>query len=138
MVKASQVHAGRGFPAFFAMLGDDIGENATAHIKLGGQAHEARFGRLDQIIQDAIGDVFVKVAFLTKSPNVQFQAFEFDAGFVGNVIQIQGREIGLAGFGAQTSELGDFHMDVKIALGLGIGKGFQQAEGGGGHGGGSV
>lgn len=135
MIETSQVHPRHGLPAWLTMFGDDIGENAAAHIELGSQAHEARLCGLDQIIENAVGDVLVKMPLVAKSPDVQLQAFKLDAGFVGDVVEIKRGEIWLAGFGAQAGEFGDFHVDMKITLGFGVGKGFQDAGRRGGHGG---
>jgi diguanylate cyclase (GGDEF)-like protein len=123
--ECAQFHARRRFPAGFAVLGDDIGENAATHVELGSQTHEARVGGAHQIIEDAVGDVFVEVAFLAERPDVQLQALQFDATLIGDVVQIQRGEVGLAGFRAQTGELGDFHVDVVIAGRIRVVEGFQ-------------
>ena len=107
------------------MLGDDIGENAATHEETGGDAHEARLRRLDQIVEDLVGDGFVKAAFVAERPDVQFQAFEFDAGFFRNEIDGQRAEVGLAGFRAQTGEFRDFHVDQEIAVRCRVGEGFE-------------
>ena len=81
-----------------AVLRNDIGKDAAAHVEFCGQPHEARLDGRDQVVQDAVGDVFVEVPFVTERPDVEFEAFQFDTGLVGDVIEDQGGEIGLAGF----------------------------------------
>ena len=69
-----------------AMLRHHIGEYPAAHVELGGQAHEARLGGGDQIIEDAVGDVLVKMPFIAERPDVELEAFEFDALFIRDVV----------------------------------------------------
>jgi hypothetical protein len=79
----------RPVPALFAVFGDDIGEDAAAHEELGGQAHEARFGGLDQVVEDAVGDGLVETAFVAERPDVELEALEFDAGLFRDVVEDQ-------------------------------------------------
>ena len=71
--------------------------------------------------------------FIAERPDIQFEAFQFDAFFIRDVIQYQRGEVRLACLGAQAGELGDFHVDVVIPLRIGVGKGFQCFAGLGGH-----
>ena len=125
----AQFDEGRGLPAVLAVFGDHIGENAAAHVELGGEAHEARLGRGDQVVEDAVGDVLVEVAFLAERPHVELQALQFDALLVGDVVEDQRREIRLAGFGAQAGEFRDLHMDMVVALRVRVREGFQRFQG---------
>ena len=61
-----QIHLRLCLPAAFSVFRHDIGKDAAAHIEFCGEAHEARLGRGDQIIEDAIGHVFVKMAFVAE------------------------------------------------------------------------
>jgi len=131
----TQLNAWRRLPAGFAVLGDDVGENAAAHVELRGQAHEARIAGAHQVVEDAIGDVFVEMPFLAERPDVELEALQLHATLVGDVIEIQGGEIRLAGFRAQAGEFRDFHMDVVIAAGIRVVEGFQGFAGQGRHGG---
>jgi uncharacterized repeat protein (TIGR01451 family) len=112
-------------PSRLAVFGHHIGEDAAAHVELGGQPHEARIGGPHQIVEDAVGDVLVEVAFLAERPHVQLEALQFDAALVRDVVQIQGGEVRLAGLRAQAGEFGDFHVDVVIPIRLGVVEGFQ-------------
>ncbi len=115
------------------MFRHDVGEDAAAHIEFCGEAHEARLRGGDQIIQDAVGHVFVEMALVAERPDVELEAFEFDAGGIGNIVEYQRGEIRLAGLGAQTGELGNFHVNVVIPSRIGVGKRFQIFGGGRGH-----
>lgn len=125
MLELRQFYAGRRLPTGLAVLGHDIGKDAAAHKKLGGKPHESRLRRCDQIIQDAVGDGFMKRTFVSKGPDVKLQAFQFDTGLIRDVVEIQRGEIRLAGLGAQTGEFRDFHMDVEISAWVRIFKGLE-------------
>lgn len=116
----------RGLPAFLAVFGDDVGEDAAADVELGGEAHESRLGRGDQVVEDAVGDVLVEVAFLAERPHVELQALQLDALLVGDVVEDQRGEIRLAGLGAQAGEFRDLHVDMVVAARVRIGEGFQR------------
>jgi len=121
----SQLYAWCWLPAWLAVFCHHIGKNAAADKELGGQAHEAWVGSSNQVIQNAIGDGFVKSAFITEGPDVKLEAFQLHAGLIRDVIQIKRGEIRLPGLGAQAGEFGDFHVDVEIASRLRVIKGFK-------------
>jgi len=122
----AELNVRRGLPAWLAVLRYHGCEDPAAHVEPGGQAHETRLGGGDQVIQDAVGDILVEMALIAERPDVQLQAFQFDALFIRDVIQYQRGEIRLAGLGAQTGELRDLHVDMVIALGIRVGEGFQR------------
>ena len=53
-------------PAVLAVLNHNIGINPTTNIEFRPQAHEARLAGADQVIEDPVGDVLVKGAFIAK------------------------------------------------------------------------
>ena len=120
-----QFDARRRLPALLAMFGDHVGENAAAHVEARRQAHETRLDGLDQVVEDAVGDILVKMSLVAKTPDVELQAFQFDAQLVREVIERQHREVRLAGLGAQAGELGDLHVDVEIPPGSGVREGIE-------------
>lgn len=124
-VENAEIDARRRLPARLAKFGNDIGEYAAAHVELGGQAHEARRGGGDQVVENAIGDGFVESALVAVGPNVELETLQFDAGLVRDVIENQRREIGLAGHRAQAGEFRNLHVNVKVAVDRRIGKGFE-------------
>src|SRR5512143_2676803 len=93
VLELREVDAGGRLPAFLAMFGDHIGEDAAAHVELGGEPHEPRLRHFDQIIKYPVGNIFMKVAFLAEAPHVELQALQFDAGLVGDVVEDQCGEI---------------------------------------------
>ena len=53
-------------PVIGAVLGDHVGIDATAHVELGSQPHEAGRGCGHQVIEDAIGHGLVKCALVAE------------------------------------------------------------------------
>ena len=62
----TELNCWRGLPARLAVFRDHIGEDAAAHEELGGEAHETRLDGSDQVIQDAVGDILVEMAFIAE------------------------------------------------------------------------
>jgi len=124
-VEAAQFDARCRLPARLAVFGDDIGENSATDIELRGQAHEARGGGGDQVVENSVGDGLVEGTLVAVRPDVELEALQFDAEMVGDVIEKQRREIGLAGLWAQAGEFGNLHVDVEIAVDRGIREGFE-------------
>ena len=46
--------------------------NSAADIEIGGQAHESGLECGDQIVENPVGEVFVKTALVAKAPEVDF------------------------------------------------------------------
>ena len=84
----------------------------------------------NEIVQDTIGDCLGKGAHVAKRVQVQLKGFAFNALFFRGVANGDRGEVGLAGHGAEGGELGGRKGDLKGAVGLGIGKGFQSSQGG--------
>ncbi len=94
------------------MLGDHRRVDASADVELGTDAHESRAAGVYQILEDTVGHRLVEGALVPERPHVQFQGLELDAELLWDVVDVQGREIGLAGLRAQTGKLRDAHPDV--------------------------
>lgn len=106
------------------MFRHHVGEDAAAHVEAGGQAHVAGLGGLDQVVEDAVGDVLVEMALVAEAPDVELQALQLDADLVGDVVQGQDGEIRLPGLGAEAGEFRNLHVDLVIPVGSGIREGF--------------
>ncbi len=76
------------------------GTDTATGSPLSRQCECAWFDDRDKVIQNAIGNVFVKNALIAKALEIHFQAFQFDALLVGDVLKRQAAKVGLAGFGA--------------------------------------
>lgn len=84
---------------------------------------------LDDIVKDAVDGVLVKDAEIPVGVDIHFERFEFEAGFVGHVVQRDGAEIRQIRFGANRRVLWNFDGNF-ISLVL-IGEGFDLGQGGG-------
>lgn len=124
-VKILQVDRRLRRPARLAVFHHDVGENAAPYIPLGGHSQKTRIERGNEVIGDLVGDRFVELAFITETPGIQLQAFEFDTTLIGDVVKEDGGEVGLAGHGAQAGEFWHFDANMKVAIRAGAGEGIQ-------------
>jgi hypothetical protein len=53
-------------PTWHPVFRHYVGEYAATNVKFGGKAHETRLDGGDQIIQNAIGNVFMEVPFIAE------------------------------------------------------------------------
>jgi hypothetical protein len=88
--------------------------------------HEPRLDDGDQVVHDFIGDVLVEDSLVAEALQVDLQALELDAFFVGRVGDRDGAEVGLAGLRADRGELGRDDFDLVIAGGKLVFECFQQ------------
>ena len=98
--------------------------NAATHIEVADHRHLARLTGGDQIVEDLVGNGFVKRAFTAVGPQIELERFELEADLIRHVGDADGGEVGLAGPWADASKLGALHIDFKVALGPRVGKGF--------------
>jgi hypothetical protein len=101
--------------------------NATANVEAGGQPQEAWMYCIAQVGGDLVRHRLMKRAAIAKRPDVEFQGFQLDTQPVGNVFELERREIRLAGFWAQAGEFRQRHADGVVALRCGIREGFERA-----------
>ena len=108
------------------MLGDD-GERESA---TGGEttfnAHVPGVTGLDQIVEDAIDDGFVKGMDVAIRRQIQLERFGFQAACVRNVFDKNLGEIRLASHGTKRCKIRAIDADGKIALRIRIGKCLQR------------
>ncbi|VTR68529.1 hypothetical protein DESC_710025 [Desulfosarcina cetonica] len=100
------------------ITGADGGGQATPRGELAGDFHELGREHLDQIVENAVGNVLVKHADVAELQQVVFQGFEFDDEAIRRIADVDGAEIGQAGHGADRGEfrLGNGDDDVPFAL----------------------
>src|ERR671935_1401813 len=94
---------------------DRRGDTAT-DIPHGDHAHLPGLEGRDEVVQDAVGDVFVEVAFFAKAPQVELEALQLDNLRARNVADSERREIRLAGHRTHTRELGAHALDFVITI----------------------
>ena len=105
-----------------AMLADHRREDAAPHIPARCQSHVTRRGGRDQIIEDLVGNGLVKGAFVPVGPHVELEGLELHVTTIGNVVDGEVSEVGLARQGAQAGELGDLDVNLVVPLGLWLSK----------------
>ena len=94
--------------------------NPTTHIKIAFDFYKSRRHGLHEIIQNFIGNILVERPFVTVTPKIKFQTFQFNAKFVGNINDPYDREVGLAGARAKAGEFGAFETDFIVPFGIRI------------------
>lgn len=82
------------------MFHGDAGSDASAGSEVSGDLHPFRLGDLDQIVQDQIGDVFIKCPVIPVLLEIQLQRFQLETMFIRDIGNVQRSKIGLACFGA--------------------------------------
>ena len=110
-----QVHAGLRLPARLPVFDHDIGINAAANVEFRPQAHEARGGGGDQVIEDPVGDVLVERTFIPVRPHIELERFQLHARAVGHIVERQHGEVRLSGNRAEAREFRYFHVDAEVA-----------------------
>ncbi len=113
------------------VVDSDVGADATTRGPLGNQrgAYWPRY--LDEIIQDAVGHLFVEDPLIAIALQVQLQRLQFHTDFVRCVGEHQRAVIRLASLGADARELWANDLDAVISPRSGIGKGFKLVNRGG-------
>jgi hypothetical protein len=106
------------------VAGDGCG-NAAARGESADDAAASRPAGRHEVIEQAIDEGFVKHALVAVALEVELERFQLDAQRAGRIGERNGAEIGLAGLGTETGELGADDLDSVIASRLRIGEGFQ-------------
>jgi hypothetical protein len=100
---------------------DGSGDTA-ANVERPFDRHSSRREQADEVIEDAIGHCLVEMPLIAERPEVELEALELDAERIGYIGDVQRREVGLPGHGADAGELGGFEADLIIALRRRIGE----------------
>src|SRR5258706_12909979 len=109
----------------------DFGGGSAADGEVGGDGHFAGFEGGNEVVEDRVGDGFVEDAFVAVGEEVELESLHLDAEFIGDVGDGDGGEVGLAGDGAEAGEFGEGEFDFVVALGGGVGEGFEDDARGG-------
>ena len=102
-------YTGIGDPDGFgerALLEEDIDGDAAAGIPITGDAKPLGFGGSDQALGDIDGAIFMESTVIAEGSEIELEGFAFDEEFVGDVIDDDIGEIGLAGDGTERSKFG--------------------------------
>ena len=115
------------------MVHNNIGEDSAPYKKLGGEAQVSWLQDGDQVIDNTVGNGLMESGFVTVRPDIELEALKLDALFVRNIVEDQGGEIRLPGFGAEAGKLRDLHVNMIIPCRCRIGEDFQLFCGAAGH-----
>src|SRR5262249_22300481 len=98
------------------------------------ELHSSRLQYCDQIVEDAVGDIFIEYAFIAKALQVQLQALELYALAIRRVGNRQCPKVGLPSLRADGSEFRADDLNYVVSIGKLILKRFQDFAGIFGHG----
>src|SRR5438128_11140702 len=94
----------------------DLGLDATPHVEVARHLDPAGLGRRHEVVQDPVRHVLVERALVPARPHVELERLELDQVLVGHVADADRREVGLAGPGAEASELRHGHRHLVVAV----------------------
>lgn len=89
------------------MLGGDDAVNAAADAPRRLHHHPLRATASYHVVENAIGDVLVENALVTKALQIDLETLQLDAFLISHVGNSQGCEIGLTGLRTHAGELMD-------------------------------
>jgi len=107
------------------IFGRDVRPDSATGSEGSHDLHPAGLRDGHQIVQNQIGDVFVKRTVIPVLLQVEFQRLQFEAELIGNVGDRQRPEIRLAGFRTDGSEFRTDRFDLVISVRKLIGKRLQ-------------
>src|SRR6476660_4859993 len=102
--------------------GRDEGLDAAANREIADHRHAPRVDRVDQIVEDLVGDRFVKDALVAEFDQIVLQRLELDARGIGHVGDSDLAEIGQPRLGANRRKLRALNRDLVVALRARVGK----------------
>jgi hypothetical protein len=88
--------------------------DAAAHEEVGFDRHMARPHGLYEIVQDFVCNRLMERTLVPIAPEVEFEAFQFHAEFVGYVRDADCCEIRLTGLGTEAGEFRTIYLDIII------------------------
>ena len=111
------------------MLSIDGDANAAPRRECRRDLAPARFERLHKVVENCVGDVFVKDALIAEGPQVKFQRLRLQYALNGDVFDGQRGEVGLTGGWANTGELLGAQLDGVISVRMPVRESLQAAGG---------
>jgi len=110
-----------------AVFGFDADGDAASDGEIGVDLAPSWVEDFHEVVENAVGYVFVEDAFVAEGPEVEFEGFGFDDFLVGDVADGNVGEVGLASHGANAGKFIGGKFDEIIAIGVAVGEGFQGA-----------
>src|SRR5260370_19508446 len=107
----------------------DRSRDATADVPHRGYAQAFWLQAADQVVENAVRNIFVKDAFVAKAPQVQLQALQLEDLRSWDVRDGERCEVGLAGHRADARELGAHALDLVLAISMRVGDRYELLRG---------
>ena len=79
----------------------------------------------DEVFHDDVDAVFMEVAVVAEAEEIEFQGFAFHHFDMGDVADVDGGKVGLAGHRAEAGELGADEFDEIVVVGMFVVERFQ-------------
>src|SRR6266851_4709557 len=92
--------------------------DATADVPHRGYAQAFWLQAADQVVENAVRNIFVKDAFVAEAPQVQLQALQLEDLRSWDVRDGERCEVGLAGHRADARELGAHALSLVVPIGM--------------------
>jgi len=110
----------KALPAVLGVPTPHIGGDPAAHEPLGIDLQIPGIQQRDEVVQDPVGHLLVEGALVAEGPEVQLQGLQLHTRLVGNIADLEMREVRLPGQRAQACEFRAVEYDLIVPLGLGI------------------
>src|SRR5205807_5356738 len=109
------------------------GVDAAPDEPVGANGHAPGGHGLDQVVEDAVGDVLVEGALVPVAPQVELQRLELDDGRAWDIGDGDGGEVGLTRHGTHAGELRGLAAHLVVPPRVGVGHRHELPGGAGGH-----
>src|SRR5262245_29455030 len=117
--RSSSASMGTRWISGLDMLGDDRCRDPAARRERAGDAHPPWAARRDQIVENPVGRRLVEDALVAIAGQIELEGFQFDAGPVGYITDVNLSEIGQAGLRTDRRELRAANLNFVLSLGPG-------------------
>ena len=106
------------FCAGASVVGKRVDADAAAGREESGDLNVFGGHKADEVFHDDIDAVFVEVAVVSETEEIEFQAFAFDHALVGEIGDTNFGKIGLSGDGTEAGELRAVETNPVVVLGM--------------------
>lgn len=103
--------------------------NTASDIECSRDLHVSGLASLYQLIKQAIGNRLIENPLISKAVVVELERFQFDTKLMGDVLQVNRREVWLTSFRADRCELGAGVNDRVVAMRSWVGEGLDGSHG---------
>ena len=109
----------------FAVVGKRMNGDAAARCEFAEYFDVFRLHQGDEVFHDNVDAVFMEVAVVAEAEEIEFQGFAFHHFDMGDVADVDGGKVGLAGHRAEAGELGADEFDEIVVVWMFVVERFQ-------------